>query len=547
MANEYIIQRKKTERAFQYSVELNLKKDLKSAVFYNARLIYSWIKKKYSKVYSLPSKIPSAFSKKTLDILYKANEHFCCRIEHSDGKFQGREWLTEVEVIARDEKALLGIKVSYTTPEGADYNRNIFSVPTFIWEILNKNGFSDVRELKQSVFEADSEEKLNELYDLLVDKNRIFPVVVITDLKNDEDSTSPIISPEDLLYRAGIIAHVVHIPCELCFSWKNKVGYMWDVYNGAVRTYYENLNFDDDNFYEHPLFTAQRIAACEYVSDNGEDLIGATAFMELLIEKLRNRNTRLRIDWRGRGHKFLETALREADSEQLKFHNDKMNSLEKTWEELCKEERERFEKEKNNLEDELLDAYEKSEQLKKDFERARGQIYSLECRIESLKQKLLDAGNAEEIIPAECTYEYIPQWVKEYFPTTLYLSPRAKRSLKQACYKDVRLVYRALELLGTEYWQMKTGLLDKAAFEEKCHELDNVKVNALTITDSRAGERDDVYFIEYRGKRRKLELHLKKGDDREEKNCLRIYYFWDDENSVVVIGSLPGHLETRNT
>jgi hypothetical protein len=64
---------------------------------------------------------------------------------------------------------------------------------------------------------------------------------------------------------------------------------------------------------------------------------------------------------------------------------------------------------------------------------------------------------------------------------------------------------------------------------------------------SRAAEQGDTYFVEWRGKRRFLENHLKKGVAKDERHTLRIYFFWDEENQVVVVGSLPGHLQTRAT
>jgi hypothetical protein len=51
-----------------------------------------------------------------------------------------------------------------------------------------------------------------------------------------------------------------------------------------------------------------------------------------------------------------------------------------------------------------------------------------------------------------------------------------------------------------------------------------------------------------RGDKQLLALHFKNGGNtRDPERCLRIYYFWDDESQQVVVGSLPGHLDTRAT
>ena len=60
-------------------------------------------------------------------------------------------------------------------------------------------------------------------------------------------------------------------------------------------------------------------------------------------------------------------------------------------------------------------------------------------------------------------------------------------------------------------------------------------------------EQGDEYYITYGGKRRLLERHLKKGVNHNALYCLRIYFFWDEKSSHVVIGSLPGHLRSSLT
>ena len=68
-----------------------------------------------------------------------------------------------------------------------------------------------------------------------------------------------------------------------------------------------------------------------------------------------------------------------------------------------------------------------------------------------------------------------------------------------------------------------------------------------SITDAAAGMQGDSYFLQYNGKKRKLERHLTKGNSKDRRYCLRIYFFWDDQDQVVVIGDLPHHLDTSTT
>ena len=331
-------------------------------------------------------------------------------------------------------------------------------------------------------------------------------------------------------------------------KWKELVGENWDVYNGAVRTYYKNVDFDDESdLYRHPLFTAQRISSYRYVNNKGEEKIGALAFIALLIEKIKNNDMRMRIDWKGRGHKFLNVAAREAYEE----------STEKEWgnfyEDLYKEQINIYKEKIINLEKDKASVEAELKTCEEDLNKAESKIYSLEQRIDELNKKLLDAGNNKAIIPAACTYEDIPAWIEEHFKDRLYLTNRALRSLSEAAdpknssYENIYRVYEWLQFLGTEYWLMRKKELSRKLVMDRAKELHIGNIDEPPTTESRKGEQDGEYDVDYNGKKHSIDFHLKAGVAHENKYSLRIYYFWDEENSLVVICYLPGHLDTRNT
>ena len=55
----------------------------------------------------------------------------------------------------------------------------------------------------------------------------------------------------------------------------------------------------------------------------------------------------------------------------------------------------------------------------------------------------------------------------------------------------------------------------------------------------------DLYSVQYGGSRRPLDRHLKGGISRERRYGFRLYFFWDDESQLVVVGWLPSHLDNR--
>ena len=147
----------------------------------------------------------------------------------------------------------------------------------------------------------------------------------------------------------------------------------------------------------------------------------------------------------------------------------------------------------------------------------------------------------------------LEQWVVNKHKGKLILLPRATDAAKKSVYHDTPLIYSAIDLLAEEYRNMRMASVERAP---EAHGRCTTKLEELglelsqSISSSRAGEQGDEYFVIYppgSEKKRMLESHLKKGSDRDDRHCLRIYFFWDGDSKTVVIGWLPGHLDTRGT
>ena len=112
----------------------------------------------------------------------------------------------------------------------------------------------------------------------------------------------------------------------------------------------------------------------------------------------------------------------------------------------------------------------------------------------------------------------------------------------------LELPYRLLQCctgdLGMKNADTETGNL-REDFQKSLESL-NLECSP-SIAKDRAGAHGDEYFVIHRGRKCLLENHIKKGTSREPRKCLRIYFFWDAEEQVVVVGSLPGHLDTQAT
>lgn len=119
----------------------------------------------------------------------------------------------------------------------------------------------------------------------------------------------------------------------------------------------------------------------------------------------------------------------------------------------------------------------------------------------------------------------------------------------------MHLVCESLKLLASAYWEMRANHDPEGrqalsqAWEEGVTSL-RLDYNHQSIAPNRLGEFRSTYTIDYRigqSSQQILGPHLKYGSTKDDRFCMRIYFLWDDDRQLVVIGSLPAHLETRAT
>jgi hypothetical protein len=138
----------------------------------------------------------------------------------------------------------------------------------------------------------------------------------------------------------------------------------------------------------------------------------------------------------------------------------------------------------------------------------------------------------------------IPAWVEEHCKGRVYLTSRAKTTLKRAQYTDVGLAAIALSILAEPYWNLRTqgGEAHRSAFETALG-AQGLRLTRST-TELAAGQWGDTYWVKSPDgdENRFMEWHLAKGNSRDPRYCFRCYFYWDEANNKVVVGSLPNHL-----
>lgn len=442
---------------------------------------------------------------------------------------ESRTWVTEALVADLGPTDAIGVRNSCSTISGEDVPA---TSPRFLRDFIAHHTLIDagVPATATSHFVTDTD-TLKSLLDLLLSVERILPVIVLTPLP---DTTTYAIDPAKLARDTQGLAHVYCLPAALTFELSDLVGKPLSVFHGAVRTYYPGFSLRS-NPWQHHLVFPQRIV--EWVDEQGAS-IGANAFEQFLSRQLHffSVGTPSKIEQlpsyfsirRALLDKPNKTTAEEIQALHLEL--EEAHNKEQSWQTQALEsdgEARAYEEENRSL---------------------KAQNITLAYELQNLRK-----AKGVTAIPTPSNYDEIQNWINAYFSDRLVLHSRAIRGLKDAVFEDISLVCNSLKLLADTYWELKANH-DQSQHQARAQAWDDglqslgLEYNSHSLTDSRLGEFRSTYTIDYRigqKSRQILGPHLKYGSTKDDRFCMRIYFLWDDERQLVLIGSLPAHLDTR--
>ena len=213
---------------------------------------------------------------------------------------------------------------------------------------------------------------------------------------------------------------------------------------------------------------------------------------------------------------------------------------------------------------ELMERNDKIQQQANKITRLKNQLDNASEQIEIIRGQAakeiedahkMVAGMAErmeyfESIPKRPkTPQEIPDWVQNRFAGKLEFHQRAVRLIQDVSTNDIdmQLLCDAIEYLAVEYRDLKAGLINWADVSKKCSEKYGRPFEVTGCGDTAIEMYSNQYKIKYKtgfkGKpvETPLNEHLKVG--KTAGNLIRIYFLYDDERKVIVVGSLPHHLK----
>lgn len=469
------------------------------------------------------------------------------RAQHPDLESAGRTWVVDMGIAAAPEGLVIGVRSLSTTLATSTAMPPKRTVPALANRLARRFGIEiDGRLLTHQPWAISGHAKVKALAELIYSPSRTLPVVLVTQKQPGElsDPATFAIDPHALAARVIGAAHVATIDYESNFELTDLVGRDGSAFNGSVRTYRPGFGRPGFDIFDHPLILAARIEAWKPREDqqSSEPWPSGASGVQRLIADLALRESVSGTGWRERMFSISDL---EAHALGLKLSSasDDADLLRARVSQLeC--ERDEVLRWAADLEKERDVERERSEKLERD-------VNSLRYQNESFKARR--GVPVEQLVQRPATYGELAKWVHDGLAGRLVLSARAEDAVKAAEFQDVALVYDALELLATEYRNMRLAnpeerTLRQEALQARLGELG--LSDSGSIAESTRGEFKELYEITWPpgGKaKRVLDRHLAKGKNKEERYTLRIYYFWDEESSQVVVGHLPSHLRNRKT
>lgn len=452
------------------------------------------------------------------------------RSEHlGNDSNESRTWVTEAVVADLGPTDAFGVRNSCSTLSGEAIPA---SSPRFLRDFVAHHSLIDggvpVSAVSHFVEDMNS---FTRFIALLLSPDRSLPIVVLTQLPH---STGYALDPAKLAKDTQGLAHVFCLPPAMTFGLSDQVGKALSVFHGAIRTYYPQFSVGSDPWQHHLVFP-QRIAEW-----NDEGGIGSVAFEQFLSRQLHSYSvgSPAKIEqlpsYFSIRRALLDKPNKTTDEEiqSLRIEVEEALSKEQEWQVIA--------------DDRDAEARANEEENRS----LRAQNITLANDLKELRK-----ARGETSIPIPNDYDGLPQWVNSYFADRLFLHARAVRAIKDAAFENVSLVYEALKLLADAYWPMRANQEQEqrqalsSNWEEGIRHL-RLEYNSHSIAQNRLGEFREAYTINHRigqSSRQVLGPHLKFGSTKDDRYCMRIYFLWDDDRQLVVIGHLPSHLDTRAT
>lgn len=291
---------------FQLELPLLHKETRKLEVEFNnaTTILYKWARFKFNPVFEdIPSEV-SSYSNRLpgyqIKIVYAPDEYkFLMKLNHIDSKSIGTLWHFHSSIELLDDGRLHFYHVtSRDMPRGVS-QRSTFTKPSFLTELSNKIGITDIRRLGTKAQFVTNKKELDELFILLSSTKRKLPVVVITQyeqktiesegttVSSDYDMNTFTINGTRLAKVIGNYSHVFMLDYGVASEFAKQYNYHNEIY-GSIYIFWPT--YMEKKF---ELFTRKMIIDTQFDFNRfafHDDNIYEKAFRHKLVQMIKDDN-----------------------------------------------------------------------------------------------------------------------------------------------------------------------------------------------------------------------------------------------------------------
>lgn len=437
-----------------------------------------------------------------------------------DREVPGRNWVVETAIFRVGAAVRICVRLSCAAR--GDLGMFVPAVPVFIRTLAQKVGIESSGEKVDSFPIHYKERNIDELLSRLEDSQRKLPIIVVSEAKPNPNRPW-LVDIHSLARNLTGIAWVTCVSYEAAFGLSDAYGKSWSVFNGACRIYMPGYDRFTQSPYDHPLLLAEQLNNNSWGEHWLRRTVARLSIDDAEVYRRFPRFISIRSELAQRSYAQRQSLLTvEQQLTELKLENDRLKIVVQEWEQLTSI------------------AEEDQKTTRRDFDDIKLENMGLRSYIGVLEstRKTVVESSVEQ--PRE--FSDIPKWAVDTFSGRLVLSKKAQAAVMSSVYQDIGLVCNALQLLAMQYVDMRRHGDRKPIYDEA--------LRRLTLEDSPIGKNldkyraDSQYRCRYEGRDLFTDRHLKKGNSRDPREILRVYFCWDEETRQVVVGHLTSHLET---
>jgi hypothetical protein len=450
------------------------------------------------------------------------------RLDDPCGQVPGRQWRVEFVLVEMpgEEAPAFGCTLSVLVPIGNTEPVNRPGIPAVVGMMARGLGLKEAGQpLDGSVWEVDRPHEVDELINLIERPTRPMSVVVVSLPRQG----APFYDPARLSTTLAGLCVVATVTPDAAQELTARYGRDLGVFGDALRLFRVGFDADVDDRSRHPLFLSQ---AWRHRSHAALGVIKSVA----MADTVSGRDDRRDIPSFGvirsiAADQRIKAALQSADTLNAADVEQDIAALRdqaESWERYALAEDQRAQR----------------------AEEAQRQTLSRLYTYANQIRKLEDELNALRATPQtdfDVPLEDLSTWATENFTGRLVITNRAARAAAASNHNEPQLILKCVELLAKSYWDMKVygGAERQAACKQREAEL-GVRISPSgDAVDMRQYEAE--YRVRWEGREYRLDMHLAGSDSRDRQRGLRIYFAWDDEQQLVVVGHLPTHLTSTHT